>query len=243
VVQPPNMEQASELADTLQALMERADGTPLMFHDESRDGPGPQQMRVRNSMVRFGKQALPERFDAYDKHGNRHSLPTAMMTAMLSKPRADAPAERAFHTHIRGMTRETCSICPAPKTPWDGACEFCAPGSGKARAGAFPTENDYIVHKRRLHPEENDAQERVLDRLERQALLKAQERLAEAMLTNQQQRSSDGVQQDDSQPAVLTASPEMIACPDCGNEFRSQKGLDFHKRRWCKGKVQVNDGH
>lgn len=223
MVQSVNMETAANVADTLQSLMERADGTPIMHHDPTRDGeldPGPQQMRVRNSMVRMGGKQLPERFDAYDKWGNLHRLPTAMMTAMLQKPRADAPNERAFHTHTRGVTRESCAICPEPKERWQGACEFCPPGSGKAAVGSFPSENDCIVHKRRLHPEEHEAQERMLERADRRGLLEAQERLAEAMM-----------RQTTSAPVAATA---LYPCEEDGCDhapFATAHGLSVHEAK------------
>lgn len=145
-----------------------------------------------NSLVRNGKTALPERFAAFDKYGNMSMLPTAQMGRMLSKERADSPGERAFHTHTKGMTRETCSICPEPKQPIEALCPFCT--GARAVKNTFTSEQQFITHKQLMHALEFETEERALDRAQakanltaQQRIADAQERLAEAMIATQTQ--------------------------------------------------------
>ena len=177
-------------AEALSELMERAvvsgqrdpsipEGTIL----GETDIQGQQvRWKKQRSMVHNGNTALPERFEAYDKFGNQRMLPTAQMARMLSKPRADSPNERAFHTHPRGMTRSTCQICPEPRTPIEQVCEFCLDSTGGRLRKSFYSEADAYAHKTRLHPDEFTALERSTDRAQRQAEIESQQRLAEAMM-------------------------------------------------------------
>lgn len=183
-------EAATDAQDTLQDLMSKQEAMLAARHDpavpegavigESDIGGQMVKWKKPRSLVRNGDTPLPERFMAFDKFGNMSMLPTAMMGVMLSKPRADAPGERAFHTHSGGKTRETCGICPPEKKPIDALCPFCKGPRGIRPT--FLTEYDFTTHKNRLHPEEFAAEERAIDRAERRASLEAQERLAQAIL-------------------------------------------------------------
>jgi len=161
-------------------------GTVLEEH-EIADGAIHREVK-NNSLVRAGKVALPERFAAFDKYGNISMLPTAQMGRMLSKERADSPGERAFHTHSRGMTRETCSICPAALEPLkDVRCNFCT--GARAIRDTFTSEEQLLRHKQLMHSLEYQAENEALDRAERRAGLEAQQKLAEAMLAVAQQNA------------------------------------------------------
>jgi hypothetical protein len=140
------------------------------------------------SMVRAGATPLPERFEAFDKFGNSSMLPTAQLGRMLSKPRADSPGERAFHTHTSGKTRELCSICPTPKQPIDETCEFCLERTAGSVRKVFYSESSVYAHKNAFHHDEFAAVERTLERAERRAQIDAQNRVADAMLAAVQAR-------------------------------------------------------
>jgi hypothetical protein len=184
-----------ELMDELTSVAQRQrdpsipSGT-VLAETELEDGAIYREVK-QNSMVRNGKTELPERFAAFDKFGNLSMLPTAQMGKMLSKERADSPGERAFHTHTRGMTRDTCTICPAEKTPIEALCPFCT--GARAIKNTFTSEQQFITHKQLMHALEFETEERALDRAQAQSNLTAQqriadaqERLAEAMIANQQ---------------------------------------------------------
>lgn len=147
----------------------------------------------QNSMVRNGKVQLPERFPAFDKFGGMSMLPTAQMGKMLAKERADSPGERAFHTHTGGMTSETCNICPSKPAFIEARCPFCT--GARALRNTFTSEQQFIAHKQSMHQREFETEERAITRAQAQAnievqtrIAEAQERLAEAMLANQQPR-------------------------------------------------------
>lgn len=187
-----NIEQATERADVLQELMAQTDaraafsdpGVPegtLLSEYELPDGGGSVRYRKPRSMVRNGQTPLPERFMAFDKFGNMSMLPTATMQYSLSKPRADSPGERAFHTHTRGMTRETCPICPPAKEPIAFRCEWCM-GARKLK-DTFFSETDAILHQRRMHTDEFEASERAIERAERRAQLEMQQKQIDAQIS------------------------------------------------------------
>lgn len=212
---------ASDVADTLQGLMEQTElaqgyrdpsipeGAVLAV---SRDAAGAEVRWTKpSSMVRAGKTPLPERFEAYDTKGNLHRLPTAMMTMMLSKPKADAPGVRAFHTHTGGKTRETCSICPEDIVPFEGTCDWCLKRTNGAVRKQFEDEDKQIAHYRAFHEQEYGTLQTRLDREERRAQIEAQNRIAEAMLASVQQNST---------PA--------LACDECG---WTGKDVAKHKAR------------
>lgn len=184
------IDQATEVADLIQELTQQSQSVAERQRDASVaagtilsevDVDGAQFREVKqSSMVRSGKVALPERFMAFDKFGNVSMLPTAQMHYHLGKHRPDSPGELTYHTHRAGVTRETCSICPAEKQPIDALCDYCTGVRGQRPT--FFSETDLFTHKRRLHPDELDAEERELDRAERRAALATQNKLAEAML-------------------------------------------------------------
>lgn len=138
--------------------------------------------RKQKSMVRSGNTPLPERFAAFDKFGMLSMLPTAQMSPMLTKPRADSPGERAFHTHTRGMTRESCPTCPTPRAAITETCEFCMARTGGKVKKVFYSEADAYSHKKHLHPDELENLQRTLEREERRAQVEAQQAVANAML-------------------------------------------------------------
>jgi hypothetical protein len=192
----------AELMDELTSVAQRQRDPSIpagtvLAESVSTDGAGNLLQVTRevkqHSMVKNGKVELPERFPAFDKFGNLSMLPTAQMGKMLSKERADAPGERAFHTHTRGMTRDTCSICPAEKQPIEALCPFCT--GARAIKNTFTSEQQFITHKQLMHALEFETEERALDRAQAQAnitaqqrIADAQERLAEAMIATQQPR-------------------------------------------------------
>ena len=192
MVSEPTVESTDQGAQVLQELMANV-GVAQAYRDTSipegtvlleTEGPIGETVRYKkpSSMVRAGKVPLPERFDAYDKFGNHSSLPTAMMSKMLSKPRADSPTERAFHTHTGGVTRATCRICPVPTEPFAETCEWCLKRTAGAVRKRFDDEDAKDRHERAFHPDERTARDLRLDREERRASLEAQQRLAEAMI-------------------------------------------------------------
>lgn len=193
--------ETQEGADVLQELMANAD-LAQAYRDPSIPegtvlsetvGAAGEMVRFKkpSSMVRAGKTPLPERFAAYDKFGNLSMLPTAMMTAMLSKPRADSPNERAFHTHSRGITRDTCQICPKATEAYPETCEWCLKSSGGLVRKRFEDEDAKERHERAFHPDEKVAFTARMERAERQADREAQQRLAEAMLKMAEARAAD----------------------------------------------------
>lgn len=195
----PTVEIAAQGAEVLEELLSNT-GLAQGYRDQSipegtllaeTTGPIGEQVRYKkpSSMVRAGKTPLPERFAAYDKFGNLSMLPTAMMSLMLSKPRADAPNERAFHTHTRGITRDNCGICPKAEATFEETCEWCLKRSAGAVRKQFADADAKETHERAFHPQEKEAFERRLERAERQAALDAQNRLAEAMLTMAKQNA------------------------------------------------------
>ena len=204
------MNTAVESADLLQDLIANAASVADGYRDPSipegallgeTTGLAGEQVRWKKqkSMVHAGAVPLPERFEAFDKFGHNSMLPTAQMSRMLSKPRADSPGERAFHTHTRGTTRQSCSICPEPKSPIEQTCEFCLERTAGAVTKVFYRENDVYSHKRGFHPQEFEAQERILDRAERRAQIEAQQSVAEAMLAMAQSQTA--------QPTPPAATP------------------------------------
>lgn len=201
------METGIEIADVLQDMMASADiaagyrdpsipeGTVL---GESTGAAGEQvKWKKPSSMVKAGSTPLPERFEAYDRDGSMSLLPTAQMSRMLSKHRADDPSTRAFHTHTRGMTRETCRICPEPKTPIEQTCEFCKERANGRVVKVFYKEADLLAHERYYHPLESESRDTAVERAERRADREAQQRIAEAMMkmsegnTSRRRRSAD----------------------------------------------------
>lgn len=195
-----SMDLQVEQADVLQNMMAQVDMSAAYRDQSVPEGAllgetelQGQQVRWKKqkSMVRAGATPLPERFEAFDRAGNSSMLPTAQMGRMLSKMRSDAPSERAFHTHTRGMTRESCPICPAPRTPIAESCDFCFERTGGKLAKKFYSESEAYAHKTRLHPEEFANLERMIDRAERAAQIEAQMRVADAMLAMAQSQSSN----------------------------------------------------
>ena len=188
MVTQPDMAVAIEQAEVLQGLMAQADAAG--YRDQSlpegtllgeTELQGQQvKWRKPKSMVRTGNTPLPERFAAFDKFGHVSMLPTAQMGRMLSKPRADSPGERAFHTHTGGVTTETCKICP-DKMPAaiDATCDFCVDRTVGKR---FYREADLFAHQTRLHPDELMAFDRAIEREQRRGELESQQALASAML-------------------------------------------------------------
>lgn len=194
---------AAETADVLQGLIQHTEDIAALYRDPSvPEGAvigqsviaGQQvQWTKPGSMVRAGKVPLPERFTAWDRDGNPSELPTAQMSYMLQKKRADAPSERAFHTHTRGMTRESCTICPAEKPRIATLCQWCTGARG--RVPTFTSEDQIITHQKRYHPEEFEAYERAVEREERRAELEAQRQLAEAMMAMAQRQVAPAVEE------------------------------------------------
>lgn len=183
-----------ELTQKSVSQMQRDPSVPAGTVLEEYEVDGAVHREVKqNSMVRSGKVALPERFAAFDKYGNLSMLPTAQMGRMLAKERADAPGERAFHTHSGNTTRETCAICPEALTPIaDLRCNFCT--GARAIRDTFTSEEQYLNHKRLMHAMEHAAENEALDRAERRAALEVQQKLAEAMLQVAQQNQPRGRQ-------------------------------------------------
>lgn len=190
MVAEQGVEQVAEQAEVLQDLIANAETMASSYRDNSiaegallgeTVGPAGEQVRWRKqrSMVKAGAVPLPERFEAFDKFGKSSMLPTAQLTRMLSKPRADAPGERAFHTH-RGEA--ACRICPPSSEAFTGTCEFCLERTAGAVRKHFSNASAQRAHLRAFHPDELEMLERELDRAERKADRETQARLAEAML-------------------------------------------------------------
>lgn len=186
------MQTGIEVADVLQDMMASAD-IAASYRDPSIPegtvlgesiGPAGEQVKWKkpSSMVKAGNTSLPERFEAYDRDGNVSSLPTAQMSRMLSKTRADDQSVRAFHTHTRGMTRETCRICPDPKTPIAQTCEFCKERANGRVVKVFYKESDLLAHERYYHPLESESRDSAIERAERRADREAQQKVADAMV-------------------------------------------------------------
>lgn len=180
-------EQADILSDMLEqvdlAAAQRDPSIPEGTLLGEADIPGQQvRWKKQKSMVRSGNTPLPERFDAYDRDGALSTLPTAQMSRMLSKPRADDPSVRAFHTHSRGMTRETCKICPPSREPIESTCEFCLERSHGLVRKVFYSETDKRGHQRAFHENQLIDLEAALDRAERQAATETNKQLANAMM-------------------------------------------------------------
>ncbi len=180
-----------EQADVLGDMLEKADVAAAYRDSSIPEGTliaegeiQGQQVKWKKpkSMVRAGNTPLPERFEAYDRDGVLSLLPTAQMSRMLSKPRADDPNTRAFHTHSRGMTRETCKVCPEAPTYIAQTCEFCLERTHGAVRKHFTKESDAYRHSQTFHPEELAALERATERAERQAELDTNRQLAAAMM-------------------------------------------------------------
>ena len=180
-----------EQADVLGEMLAQAD-IAASYRDQSipegallgeADIPG-QQVRWKKpkSMVHAGNVPLPERFVAYDRDGVASMLPTAQMGRMLSKPRADDPSTRAFHTHSGGITQATCRICPEAPAYIEQSCEFCLERTHGAVHKKFRNETDAYRHKASFHPDELANLERMTERAERQAEIATNRALAEAMM-------------------------------------------------------------
>lgn len=184
----------SEAMETLQGMVAEADQLAAAYRNpdipagtvlgETSLGSGTVQWTKPPSMVRAGKTALPKRFAAYDRDGALHMLPTAQLNRMLSKSRADAPGERAFHTHRADITRETCPICPPLKVPYPGSCEWCMESRHVKKVFANATAQR--THKLRYHPDELAANEAEVERAERREQIDAQKSVADAILASVQ---------------------------------------------------------
>ena len=181
-----------EVSDVLQDMMAQAD-VAAAYRDLSIPegaligeavGPAGEQVKWKkqSSMVKAGNTPLPERFEAYDRNGGLSLLPTAQMSRMLSKTRADDATARAFHTHTRGLTRATCQICPEPKTPIAQTCEFCKERNGGKAVKVFYKESDLLAHERYFHPLESESRDATIERAERRADREAQKQIADAMV-------------------------------------------------------------
>lgn len=187
-----DMETSVQVSDVLQEMMVKSEAVAAGWRDndlpegallgESEVQGQQVRWKKQKSMVRAGNVPLPERFVAFDRTGAMSMLPTAQMARMLSKPRADDPSVRAFHTHSGGKTAATCSICPPPKEPIAQTCEFCLERTGNAVRKVFYSETAYRVHHKNLHPEEFDNLERNIERAERRAQIEAQQKVADAMM-------------------------------------------------------------
>lgn len=222
---PASFELGVQTADLLQDMMERVEVSAAGYRDLNipagtvlgeQDVYGQQVRWTKpNSMVRAGKVPLPERFPAFDKFGNLSMLPTAQMGYMLGKERADAPGERAFHTHTRGMTRETCPICPAERKPIEALCPWCT--GAKGLRNCFFSETDFYLHQRRFHEDEFTAQEQAMERAERREQMQLQRQTAEAMLAVAQHATP--------QPARM----DPVTCEECGEEFANRRKLAGHR--------------
>jgi hypothetical protein len=191
MVSQPDIQLQQEQADVLGDMLAKAD-IAAAYRDPSipegsilgeTDLPGQQvRWRKQKSMVRSGTTPLPERFEAFDRDGVVSMLPTAQMGRMLSKPRADDTSVRAFHTHSRGMTRETCQTCPPTKAAIEGTCNFCFERTHGAVVKRFTSEGELYTHKEMFHERELRSLERVTDQAQRQAEIDTQRQLAEAMM-------------------------------------------------------------
>lgn len=190
----------------------------------------------QNSMVRLGKQELPERFEAWDIYGRMSLLPTAQMARMLSKPNAERPEMRAFHVHTRGIARTNCTICPPSVEPYEGTCSWCLQRAQVRKT--FQAESDYEAHCEYYHPREWTTLQRQLEREQRTAELAIQKELAEAMMAMARGQAPT-VAAIAATPVERVSKPaEMVDCPNCGATVKAH-GLPLHQRRWCKG---VPDG-
>ena len=147
-----------------------------------------QQVRwtKQRSMVRRGNTPLPERFEAWDIYGRMSMLPTAQMAYMLNKPNAEHDHMRAFHLHIanRGVTRDTCTICPPQTEPYAGSCDWCLKSSGGLTVKRFADQTEQEAHFDIYHPREWATLQRERERQERRDSLAAQQELAKAMLAS-----------------------------------------------------------
>ena len=151
-------------------------GTPLGSSDVS----GFQvNWNKQNSMVRSGSTPLPERFAVYDRTNRVRWLPTARMTAELSKRAADGkPAFRPISQGVWPGVPERTAI--------DGlTCDICNESrlsEGVLEQKRFFKHSDYEAHMTAFHPLEYTSQLREEERsLQRQAL-EAQKAQSEAMI-------------------------------------------------------------
>ena len=191
VAQQTSTELQQEQADVLSDMLEKVD-VAAAYRDQSipegtllgeTELQGQQvRWKKQKSMVHSGNTPLPERFEAFDRDGVASMLPTAQMGRMLSKPRADDTSVRAFHTHSRGVTRETCKTCPANAVFIEQTCEFCVERTHGAVYKKFRNETDAYRHKTMFHPDELANLERMTERAERQAEIETNRALAEAMM-------------------------------------------------------------
>lgn len=138
--------------------------------------------KKQKAMVRSGNTPLPERFEAFDRNGISSMLPTAQMSKMLSKPRADDPTVRAFHTHSRLTTRASCIICPPAREPIESTCEFCLERSAGAVRKVFYSEANKRSHQRAFHENQLIDLETAQDRAQRDAEIETNRNLANAMM-------------------------------------------------------------
>jgi hypothetical protein len=208
---------AAESADVLQDMMAKAETMAAGYRDNDipegellgeAELQGQQvKWKKPKSMVRSGNTPLPERFEAFDRFGKLRMLPTAQMGRMLSKPAADSPGVRAFHTHSRGATRADCKICPPPKVPIEETCQFCLDRSGGTFRKKFYTEGDAFTHKSLFHELSFAAFERAQERAERAAAAETQTRLANAMILLAQTRAEEARMADPATPQGKAVKP------------------------------------
>lgn len=128
----------NEVSQLLDAAVTRAQAGEVIG---SADGVQFRQGKTR-TMVNYKGVELPERTRVYDKFGMPSDVPTAQLTRMLSKPRADAPGERAFFPRPPAGKE----IVYIPET-----CEWCLKGGVRKR---FMDMDDLENHCEMLHPRE-----------------------------------------------------------------------------------------
>lgn len=249
MVTTQDLDTAAEVAELLSDLATKADAVAQLQRDPSipagtvlveSEIEGAVHREVKNgSMVRMGKVPLPERFEAWDVYGNASMLPTAQMTRMLQKPNAERPGVRAFHVHSRGVTRENCAICPPLEGAFDGTCTWCFERTAGAVRKVFATQEAQEDHFYAFHQRQNEALQRRFEREMREAELRAQRDLANAMLAMAGGRPAEP-EPEPEVAAVAAPEPGVSGahdCPACGwvNKVGKPQALVMHQRRWCKG--------
>lgn len=157
-------------------------------------------------MVREGDRPLPERVMVYDKKGLPSLVPTAQLGYHLSK-RNKWTGEKKFFSNPPPGTK--------PPEPIDKECPICVELYGKSRP--FYSIRQWRRHLELVHPAE-------WGWIQEDEKLKREEEQRELVLAAIRER----------QAAPEKPPAAEYPCRKCGRVFDSERGRDFHERRWCK---------